>query len=357
MSKNHFYPLRVKGIEKATSDCSLISFAVEEELKEAFAFHQGQYLTLKAVIDGEEVRRSYSLCSSPLDDEWRVGIKKIQGGKFSTYANEQLKPGDTLQVMPPNGRFFTPIENQQAKNYAAFAAGSGITPIYSIIKTHLQAEPESTFTLFYINQKVNSIILKEEIDALKNIFLDRFKVFHFLTQEHRSSPLFNGRLDTEKLTVIFERLLPLDQVDEWFICGPQDMIFMLRDYLLGHKVTKKSIHFELFNTDSGTAATQKKVKVKNSAAHCDLTVIEGGKAFQVEMSKGTTILDAALQKGADLPFACKGGVCCTCRAKIKEGKVEMLVNYALEPEEVEAGFVLSCQAIPLSEKVVVDFDV
>lgn len=357
MSKNLFYPLRIKDIEKATDDCSLISFAVEEELREAFAFNQGQYLTLKASIDGEEVRRSYSLCSSPLDNEWRVGIKKIQGGKFSTYANEQLKPGDTLQVMPPNGRFFTAIEKQKAKNYVAFAAGSGITPIFSIIKTHLQAEPESSFTLFYINQQVSSIILKEEIDALKNIFLDRFKVFHFLTQEHRSSPLFNGRLDTQKLAVIFDRILPLEQVDDWFICGPQDMIFMLRDYLLEHKVMKKAIHFELFNTDSNTTNVQRQAKETNSVAHCALTVIEGGKAFQIEMPKGTTILDAALQKGADLPFACKGGVCCTCRAKIKEGKVEMLVNYALEPEEVEAGFVLSCQAIPLSEKVVVDFDV
>lgn len=357
MSKNLFYPLRIKDIEKATDDCSLISFAIEEELREAFAFNQGQYLTLKASIDGEDVRRSYSLCSSPLDNEWRVGIKKIQGGKFSTYANEQLKPGDTIQVMPPNGRFFTPIEKQKAKNYVAFAAGSGITPIFSIIKTHLQAEPNSTFTLFYINQQVSSIILKEEIDALKNTFLDRFKIFHFLTQEQRSSPLFNGRLDTQKLAIIFDRILPLEQVDDWFICGPQDMIFMLRDYLLEHEVAKKSIHFELFNTDSNTTNVQRQAKETNSVAHCALTVIEGGKAFQVEMSKGTTILDAALQKGADLPFACKGGVCCTCRAKIKEGKVDMLVNYALEPEEVEAGFVLTCQAIPLSEKVVVDFDV
>ena len=358
MTPKRFYPLTVKAIDKVTEDCAVISFDVAEDLREAFSFKQGQYLTLKANIDGEEVRRSYSLCSSPLDEEWKVGIKKISGGKFSTFANKALQAGDTLEVMPPNGRFFTEIETDKAKKYVAFAAGSGITPIFSIIKTHLLAEPLSQFTLFYINQQVSSIILKEEIEALKNLFLDRFKVFHFLTQEHRSTPLFNGRLDIGKLDIISERMLPLDTVDDFFICGPEEMIFMLRDYLLAKKVVAKKIHFELFNSGQQKQASQVSASTPTEKINCEVTVIEGGKAFNVSLGNpNISILDAALSKGADLPFACKGGVCCTCRAKVLEGEVEMQVNYALEEDEVAAGYVLTCQAMPKSEKIVVDFDV
>lgn len=357
MTQKRFYPLPIKAIDKVTADCAVISFDVAADLREAFSFKQGQYLTLRANIDGEEVRRTYSLCSSPLDQEWRIGVKRIAGGKFSTYANEHLQPGDTLEVMPPNGRFFTEIETEGAKNYAAFAAGSGITPIFSIIKTHLLAEPLSSFTLFYINQQVSSIILKEEIDALKNLFLDRFKVFHFLTQEQRGTPLFNGRLDTEKLDIINEKMLPLAEIDDFFICGPEEMIFMLRDYLLAKNVDAKRIHFELFNSGG------QKIKPKDSSVeetekiNCTVTMIEGGKAFDLSLiDPNVSLLDAALSQGADLPFACKGGVCCTCRAKLVEGEVEMQVNYSLEEEEVAAGYILTCQAMPKSDRVVVDFD-
>ena len=358
MTPKRFYPLTVKAIDKVTEDCAVISFDVAEDLREAFSFKQGQYLTLKANINGEEVRRSYSLCSSPLDEEWKVGIKQISGGKFSTFANETLQTGDMLEVMPPNGRFFTEIEIDKAKKYVAFAAGSGITPIFSIIKTHLLAEPLSQFTLFYINQQVSSIILKEEIEALKNLFLDRFKVFHFLTQEHRSTPLFNGRLDLEKLDIIGERMLAFDEIDDFFICGPEEMIFMLRDYLLNRQVDAKKIHFELFN--SGQQKTGNKTSTSNPSEqiNCEVTIMEGGKEFSVSLvDPNISILDAALSKGADLPFACKGGVCCTCRAKVLEGEVEMQVNYALEEDEVAEGYILTCQAMPKSEKVVVDFDV
>lgn len=359
MTQQRFYPLKVKAIDKVTEDCSVISFKVEGNLKELFSYKQGQYLTLKAMIAGEEVRRSYSLCSSPLDEEWKVGIKRIDGGKFSTYANEELKAGDTLEVMPPNGRFFTEIETDRAKNYVAFAAGSGITPIFSIIKTHLLAEPLSHFTLFYINQQVSSIILKEEIEALKNLFLDRFKVFHFLTQEQRSAPLFNGRLNLEKLDVISEKMLPFEDIDDFFVCGPEDMIFMVRDYLLAKQIDGKKIHFELFTSGGQkNGATKSKGALTAEKINCEITIVEGGKAFQVSLQDpNTSILDAALSKGADLPFACKGGVCCTCRAKVIEGEVEMQVNYALEEEEVKAGYVLTCQSMPKSNKVVVDFDV
>ncbi|MBX2874651.1 MAG: phenylacetate-CoA oxygenase/reductase subunit PaaK [Saprospiraceae bacterium] len=361
MAQQRFYPLTVKAIDKVTEDCSVISFNVEKDLQELFSYKQGQYLTLKAMIAGEEVRRSYSLCSSPLDEEWKVGIKRIAGGKFSTYANKDLKAGDTVEVMPPNGRFFTEIETDRAKNYVAFAAGSGITPIFSIIKTHLLAEPLSHFTLFYINQQVSSIILKEEIEALKNLFLDRFKVFHFLTQEQRSAPLFNGRLNTEKLDVISEKMLPFADIDDFFVCGPEEMIFMIRDYLLTKQVDGKKIHFELFTSGVQKNGAVKTTDAQNATAeqiNCAITIVEGGKAFQVSLQDpNTSILDAALSQGADLPFACKGGVCCTCRAKIIEGEVEMQVNYALEEEEVQAGYVLTCQSMPKSNKVVVDFDV
>ena len=192
-----FYPIQLKDIQKTTADCSVLTFDIGEELSDIFSYTQGQYLTLKAEINGEEVRRSYSLCSSPLDDTWQVAVKKIEDGRFSTYANEVLKPGDTIEVMPPNGRFFQPI-SERKKNYVAFAAGSGITPIHSIIKTHLDQEEESTFSLFYFNRTIQSIILKEEIEGLKNKYLDRFELYHFLTQEERDSPLFNGRINPDK---------------------------------------------------------------------------------------------------------------------------------------------------------------
>ncbi|MEZ5041801.1 MAG: 1,2-phenylacetyl-CoA epoxidase subunit PaaE [Saprospiraceae bacterium] len=358
MSNKRFFPLQVASIEKVTPDCSVIAFAIEEELKEVFTYKQGQHLTLKAEIDGEEVRRSYSLCSSPIDGEWKVGIKKVAGGKFSTFANEKLQQGDILEVMPPNGRFFIELDGQKQKHYMAFAAGSGITPIFSIIKTHLLAEPQSTFSLFYINQFASSIILKEEIEALKNLFLDRFELYYLLTKEQRSTPFFNGRLTTEKLDTIFDKMQDIQAIDDFFICGPEDMIFMLRDYLLAKQVSAKRIHFELFHSTKHPESKLIPEKPTNAAADCALTIQEGGKQFTIHMPQGgESILDAALQQGADLPFACKGGVCCTCRAKLIEGQVDMQVNYALEDEEVASGFILTCQAVPLSKKVVVDFDV
>ena len=356
---NTFYPVRVKNIEKTTAECTLITFDIEEELQSRFAYTQGQYLTLRAHIGEEEVRRSYSLCSSPMDGEWKVAVKHIAGGKFSTFANETLQSGDTLEVLPPNGRFFTKIEPDQEKHYVAFAAGSGITPILSIIKTHLLAEPESHFSLFYTNRTVQSIILKEEIESLKNQFLNRFEVFYFLTQEDRNIPLFNGRITEEKLEVIFDKLVAFEQIDDFFICGPEEMIFMIRDYLLAKEVSSKKIHFELFTS----GGTKRKPQLAQSGQHLNgsssaITIKEGDKSFNFSIPKGSdTILDAALKKSADLPFACKGGVCCTCRAKLVEGDVEMQVHYGLEEDELEAGYILTCQAIPISEKVVVDFDI
>ena len=351
-----FYPLRIKHIEKTGSDCCVISLEVEEHLKDVFDYTQGQYVTFRAQIDGEEIRRSYSLCSAPMENEWKVAVKKVDQGRFSTFANEKLQVGDSLDVMPPQGRFFINTYPNQSKNYVAFAAGSGITPIISLIKTHLFLEPACTFKLFYVNQSVSSIILKEEVEGLKNKYLDRFQVFHFLTREHRSAPLFNGRLDKEKLGLLFQHFISQEDSDDFFICGPYEMIFMIRDYLSGIGIEEEIIHFELFNTEKIVKEARKEMEIDPSL-HAKISIIEGGKTLQFYQSQGgQTLLDAALENKADLPFACKGGVCCTCRAKVLEGKVDMLVNFGLEPEELDQGYVLTCQAIPQSESVVVDFD-
>ncbi len=354
---HRFYPLPIKEINKTTPDCALITFDIKDGWQDDFRFSQGQHLTLKATINGEEVRRTYSLCSSPLDNKWRVAVKKVADGRFSTYANEVLREGDTVEVMPPNGRFFVEINKEQQKNYVAFAAGSGITPIFSIVKTHLLAEPKSTFRLFYVNQTVNSIILREEIEGLKNLFMDRFEVYHFLTKQERDIPFFNGRIDAAKLDIIFKSILDKDLIDDFFLCGPQDMIFLIRDYLAKNGVDKKQVHFELFTTKGQAQFKKKAVSAAIAGKTCEVTVREGGKSLKFQLAQGTdSILDAALAKSADLPFACKGGVCCTCRAKLLEGKVEMQVNYALEQEELDAGYILTCQSTPITDKVVVDYD-
>ena len=353
----NFYPLTVLNIEKTTDDCSIISFDISEDLKDQFQYKQGQYLTLEASIDGELVRRSYSLCSSPLDDEWKVAVKKVPGGKFSTFANDVLKVGDIVQVMPPEGRFYVEVNPNEQKNYVAFAAGSGITPIISIIKTHLHLEPRSSFRLFYSNQSVPTIILKEEIEGIKNQFLDRFEIFHFLTREERSTPMFNGRINLEKLDFIFDKLIDKEIIDDHFICGPDQMIFLIRDYLLSSGVDEKKVHFELFNTGNIIDKKQDKTNIDLNGHLSEVYIHEGGKSIKFSIPQGSdTILDAALKHNADLPFSCKGGVCCTCRAKLLEGKVEMEVHYGLEQEEIDAGFILTCQAVPQSDKIVVDFE-
>lgn len=353
-----FHPIKVTEVYKETPDCSVLNFEIPEDLKENFKFHQGQYLTLKTEIEGEEIRRSYSLCSSPVENEWKVAIKKIPGGLFSTFANDVLKNGEVLDVMEPNGNFFTEI-SERPKNYIVFAAGSGITPILSIIKTHLALEPGSTFKLFYLNRTAKSIIFKEEIEGLRNTYFGRLEIFYFLTKEQRDIPLLNGRFTVEKLNELTSKLIDVNTVDECFICGPEEMIFLIRDELEKAGLNKDHIHFELFNT--GNTGNDKKRVAEISekrASSTEVTVIDGGKEFHFPMEDHyDNILDGALAAGADLPYACKGGVCSTCKCRIVEGTVEMKVNYALEKEEVANGFVLSCQSVPTSEKVIVDFDV
>ncbi len=352
-----FHSIKVAAVYKETKDCSVIQFDIPESLQSEFQYKQGQHLTLRTTIDGKEVRRSYSLCSSPVEDKWEVAVKKIEGGLFSTFVNEALKTGDTLDVMPPNGTFFTEVNPTKAKNYIAFAAGSGITPILSIIKTHLAAEPNSTFKLFYLNGTVKSIIFKEEIEQLKNIYFNRFEIFYFLTKEHRSSELFNGRFSKEKIQVLTDKIIDVPSTDECFICGPEEMIFLLRDELVAAGMSKENIHFELFNTGLSEEDKKRISKiVEKKVEGTEVTIIDGGKEFHFVMGEDfDNILDGAIAAGADLPYACKGGVCSTCRCKVVEGTTEMKLNYSLEADELAKNYVLSCQAVPTSKKVVVDF--
>lgn len=354
-----FHTLKVRDVYKETKDCSVLSFEIPEDLKSEFQYHQGQHLTLKANIDGKEERRSYSLCSSPTENLWKVAVKKISGGLFSNFVHDKVKKGDPLEVMTPSGKFFKEIQTDRAKNYIMFAAGSGITPILSIIKTHLALEPNSTFQLFYLNRSVKSIIFKEEIELLKNTYFGRFEIFHFLTKEHRSIELLNGRFTKEKLQTLTSKIINIPTVDECFICGPEEMIFLIRDELVEAGLSKDKIHFELFTTGNHEADKQKANKVlENKVEGTEVTIIDGGKEFHFIMDDDyDNILDGALAAGADLPFACKGGVCSTCKCKVISGSVEMKVNYALDENEVAKGLVLSCQAVPTSEKVVVDFGV
>lgn len=354
-----FHKLTVSHIEKTTEDCSVISFEVPDSKKEDFNFKQGQYLTLETIIEKEKVRRSYSLCSSPYENEWKVAIKQIPDGVFSTYANTGLKTGDTIDVMPPSGDFYIDTTAKAAKNYIAFAAGSGITPILSIIKEHLKAEPNSTFKLFYVNRTAKSIILKEEIEQLKNQFFERFQVFYFLTKEQRDIPFLNGRFSSEKLQLLTQSFINIDDTDDCFICGPQEMIFLIRDELQAAGLAKEKIHYELFFSGDSTANAKHISKVlEQKVEGTAVTIIDGSKEFHFVMAdEYDNILDGALAAGADLPFACKGGVCSTCKCRVIEGAVEMKINYALDDNEVAQKLVLSCQAVPTTEKVVVDFDV
>ena len=355
----HFHPVKIKEIKKETADCISVLFEIPDELKKDFAFNQGQSLTMRAFLNDEEVRRTYSICSSPLDNEWRVAIKKQEGGLFSGFANEKLKNGDVLEVMPPVGKFYTNLNPENKKHYVAFAAGSGITPVVSIIKTTLRNEPKSFFTLVYGNRSRNSIIFFEELAGLKNKFPDRFNLIHILSRERTDAQINSGRINLDKLTEL-NKLIRYVEIDEFFICGPEEMIFCVKEFLEQKGIEQRKIHFELFTTPGqkqlGTASRQQAV---STGPKSKITVKLDGRSFYFDLSMNSemVILDAALQKGADLPFACKGGVCCTCKARLLEGEVTMDVHWGLEEEEIEKGYILTCQSHPKTERVMVDFDI
>lgn len=358
----HFHTLTIAAVQKETPECIAVTFHIPDELREAYAFKQGQNITLRKIIDGQEVRRSYSICSSPLDNELQVAIKAVEAGKFSSWANRQLKKGDAIEVLPPTGRFFTELTSIHQKQYLAIAAGSGITPILSIIKATLAIEPGSRFTLIYGNRNRASIIFREQLEALKNRNMGRFAVHHILSREKTDSAINHGRIDAAKCEQL-NQLVRMTDMDEVFICGPESMIFSAKEWFEAKGFDKKKIHFELFTTPgeshrAGGQEGKKAVLSQGRGKESKVTVKLDGIAFDFDLKyEGASILDAALQQGADLPFACKGGVCATCRAKLVAGQVEMDINYALEPEEIESGFILTCQSHPRSEQVVVDFDV
>lgn len=354
----HFHKLQIKDIRGETPDCVSIAFAIPNDILPQFAFEAGQNITVKKEIDGEEIRRSYSICSAPFENELRVAVKKVDGGKFSCFANDSLKKGDTLDILPPTGKFNAKLEAKNTKQYLAFAAGSGITPVISIIKTTLQTEPGSCFTLVFGNRGRHSIIFFEELEGLKNKYLNRFNLINILSREKTDAPVNFGRIDTEKLKQL-NKLIDYKNTDDFFICGPTEMLFSIKNFLEELGIDKKKIHFELFTTPGQKLAIGKRQLAKeNIGPTSNITVKLDGRSFDFDLGfDGENILDAALKQGADLPFACKGGVCCTCKAKLLQGEVHMDVNWGLEQEEVEQGYILTCQSHPKTEKVVVDFDI
>ncbi|OQY93339.1 MAG: phenylacetic acid degradation protein [Sphingobacteriales bacterium UTBCD1] len=356
----HFHTLRVKEVRKETPECVSVLFEVPGEKRESFSFIQGQSLTMRAFLNGEEVRRTYSICGSPLDHEYRVAIKKQEYGLFSTFANEQLKAGDTLEVMEPVGKFYSELNPSYKKNYLAFAAGSGITPVISIIKTTLRTEPESRFTLVYGNRNRVSIIFLDELEGLKNMFMDRFSLMHILSQEQSEIPVNYGRIGIEKLDEL-SKIIDYGLMNDIFICGPEEMIFTVKNHLLNKNINEKKIHFELFTTSDQRQKPKVKVQQakKEGAPASKISIKLEGSTFEVEIpeSHDTVILDAALEQGIDAPYSCKGGMCCTCKAKLLEGEVSMDVHWGLEDDEVRNGFILTCQSHPKTRNVKIDYDI
>ena len=350
-----FHTLTVKEVRRETEDTVSVAFEIPNELLQDYAYNSGQYLTLRSTINGEDVRRSYSLCSAPYEKEWRVAVKQVEEGVFSSFVNNDLKTGDQLEVMTPMGNFAVDTNPIAQKSYVLFAAGSGITPILSILKQVLQEEPLSDVTLFYGNKNFNSIIFREEIEALKNQYMSRLRVVHVLSRESLGNKIQKGRIDGEKCGDLHKAFLTGSTISEVYICGPEEMILSVKDSLITLGVEAEKVHFELFTTAG--SSTKKKAEYTGPQINANVQVILDGDTYDIELgSDGETILDAAYKAGADLPFACKGGVCCTCKAKVIEGEARMDVNYALDADEVAAGYILTCQAHPTTEKLVVSFD-
>ncbi len=354
-----FHPLTVTDVQKTTRDAVVVTLRPRDEDAPAFDFTQGQYLTFRRDFDGEELRRSYSICAGRDDGVLRVGIKRVDGGAFSTWANEDLAPGATLEAMPPMGTFHTPLDAASERHYLGFAGGSGITPVLSIIRTVLAREPRARFTLVYANRQVGSIMFREEIEDLKNLHLGRFSVIHVLESEAQEIDLFSGRIDAEKMEALFRHWIDAESVDTAFICGPEPMMLTIAESLRKHGLTDDRIKFELFASSQPGRAKKKAVsrEAAQTGAMCEAQVTLDGATRTFQMPKdGTALLDAALENAMDAPYSCKAGVCSTCRAKVLEGEVEMETNHALEDYELRAGYVLTCQCVPLSDRLVVSYD-
>ena len=350
-----FHTLTVLDITRETEDAVSILFHIPSELTEAYSYVSGQYLTLRATINNEDIRRSYSLCSAPFENQWRVAVKQVENGQFSTYASNELKTGMKLEVMTPTGNFkFIPEPNSN-KSHVLFASGSGITPILSIAKTALHEEPNCDVTLFFGNKGFASVIFREEVEALKNQYMGRIRVVHVFSREGLGNAIQKGRIDEKKTHELFKAFLTHTEIDNVYICGPEQMILGVKDGLIANNVNEHKIHFELFTTPTGNKVVEAPKDEPKIDSNIKI-ILDGDEIDLHLLSTGINILDAAQEAGADLPYACKGGVCCTCKAKIIEGSVRMDVNYGLEADEVEAGYILTCQSHPTSEKLVVSFD-
>lgn len=356
-----FYPLKVADVRKETEHAVAVTFDVPDELASKFMFNQGQYLTLKQQIGDKDIRRSYSICAGLDDGLLQVAIKLVPGGYFSSWANQQLQAGDTLEVMPPRGDFFTALDPDKQRHYLCISAGSGITPMLSIIKTVLAREPLSTVTLLYGNQRTSTMMFRNELAFLKNAHMQRFHWINIFSREPQEADLLTGHIDNRKGGELNRRLINIKGYDEFFLCGPEAMISEVSRGLRAEGIDESNIHFELFAASAESA--QQAIQRHHERAKqykgmvSEVSILSGGREYSFELSTdGENLLDAGLRNGVDLPFSCKGGVCATCKARLIEGKVEMDQNQALRAEEVEKGYILTCQSHPVSERVVVDFD-
>lgn len=356
---NQFYPLQVASVAKNTRDAVVVTFDVPAGLSQKFSFRPGQYLTVRTQVDGQELRRSYSICAAPHERQLRVAIKRLNDGAFSTWANEHLQSGQLIDVMPPDGHFTIDFSPGQSRRYVAFAVGSGITPILSLIKTALSTEPQSSFTLFFGNRASSAVLFREEIEDLKNCYMERFSLVYIMSREHQDIELFNGRLDGAKVDQLLTLWTDPTTIDYAFVCGPQDMTESVTEALRGKGLEKSRIKFELFGSPKGPRALRTGHDARKAPGKllCDVTVIQDGltRTLTIEKNKDS-VLDSALAQGVELPYSCKGGVCSTCRCKVIEGEVDMDANFALEDYEVARGFVLSCQSFPVTDRLVIDFD-
>ena len=354
---SRFHSLRISSLEKETRDAVAITFEVPDALREEFRYEPGQHLTLKAGIGGKDVRRSYSICSGRDDGVLRIAVKRAPGGVFSTFANESLKAGDTIEVMAPMGHFNAPLDPSARHHYVGFAAGSGITPLLSIVKSTLAAEPRSHFTLFYGNRASGTVMFREELAALKDRYLDRFNLVHVLSREAQDIELLHGRIDRARADALLDRWVPLAEVDAVFVCGPEGMMDAVTAALGARGYPASKVKIERFAASIPKHEHQPARVPPGTPSQTEVTVVIDGvrKSYTLDRTR-ENLLDAALANGIELPYSCKGGVCSTCRCKLVEGEVDMDANFALEDYEVARGFVLACQSYPATDKVVVDFD-
>jgi ring-1,2-phenylacetyl-CoA epoxidase subunit PaaE len=349
-----FHSLRIAEVRRETPDAVSLVFELPGEFAPDYCFLPGQHLSLRTRLDGEEVRRSYSICSGVDDGEMRIAVKKVAGGRFSIWVNESLKPGDAIDVMTPEGRFHVQLDSRQARHFVAFAAGSGITPILSLAKTTLAREPKSRFTLVYGNRRQSTMMFHEALEDLKDRYLTRLSLFNVFSREEQDVDLFNGRIDADKVRAFLAVLVPPETIDEAFVCGPSTMIDEVESALLAAGVPAGHVHVERFGTPAESVAAP---EPQADAAEARVTLVIDGMRRELDFHREHgSILEAGKAAGLDLPFSCKGGMCCTCRAKLLEGEVKMLKNFALEPADLEAGFVLTCQSYPLTERVVLSYD-